>query len=133
MSDLYINKKNMIILFSDVAYIFSQSISFHENGKRHKENVHKHISQLSKKSAKEFKQKEKMDDDIKKMEKAAMAAYLKDVQNNADLTSQVFIRIFCFLAIEVPLLNTAWTACLYRVSFTTTAKIHGKFLLSCRN
>ncbi|XP_053612504.1 WW domain-binding protein 4 isoform X2 [Plodia interpunctella] len=64
------------------------SISFHENGKRHKESVQKHISQLSKKSAKEFKQKEKMDDDIKKMEAAAMAAYLKDVQNNADLTSQ---------------------------------------------
>ncbi|XP_059050058.1 WW domain-binding protein 4 [Achroia grisella] len=64
------------------------SISFHENGKRHKESIQKHISQLSKKSAKEFKQKEKMDDDIKKMESAAMAAYLKDVQNNADLTSQ---------------------------------------------
>lgn len=64
------------------------SISFHENGKRHKENVQKHISQLSKKSAKEFKQKEKIDDDIKKMEAAAMAAYLNDVKNNADITSQ---------------------------------------------
>ncbi|XP_072938917.1 WW domain-binding protein 4 [Epargyreus clarus] len=64
------------------------SISFHENGKRHKENVQKHISQLSKKSAKEFKQKEKIDDDMKKMEAAAMSAYLKDVQNNADLTSK---------------------------------------------
>ncbi|CAB3223625.1 unnamed protein product [Arctia plantaginis] len=64
------------------------SISFHENGKRHKENVQKHISTLSKKSTKELKQKEKMDDDIKKMEAAAMAAYLKDVQNNADITSQ---------------------------------------------
>lgn len=32
-----------------------------------------------------------MDDDIKKMEAAAMAAYLKDVQNNADLTSQVVL------------------------------------------
>ncbi|GBP63279.1 WW domain-binding protein 4 [Eumeta japonica] len=64
------------------------SVSFHENGKRHKENVKKHISQLSKRSAKEFKQKEKLDDEMKKMEKAAMAAYLKDIQNNADLTSQ---------------------------------------------
>ncbi|KAG6462456.1 WW domain-binding protein 4 [Manduca sexta] len=64
------------------------SISFHENGKRHKENVQKHISQLSKKSAKEFKQKAKVDEDIKKMETAAMAAYLKDVQSNADITSQ---------------------------------------------
>ncbi|CAK1540465.1 unnamed protein product [Leptosia nina] len=64
------------------------SISFHENGKRHKESVKKHISQLSKRSAKEFKAKEKLDDDIRKMEEAAMRAYLKDVQNNADLTSQ---------------------------------------------
>ncbi|XP_063366014.1 WW domain-binding protein 4 [Cydia amplana] len=64
------------------------SISFHEGGKRHKENVQKHISQITKKSTKEFKQKEKIDDDMKKMEAAAMAAYLKDVQNNADLTSQ---------------------------------------------
>lgn len=34
-----------------------------------------------------------MDDEIKKMEAAAMAAYLKDVENNvdADLTSQVFL------------------------------------------
>lgn len=66
-----------------------QSISFHEGGKRHKENVQKHISTITKKSTKEFKQKEKIDDDLKKMEAAAMAAYLKDVQNNADLTSQV--------------------------------------------
>ncbi|XP_073949439.1 WW domain-binding protein 4 [Choristoneura fumiferana] len=64
------------------------SISFHEGGKRHKENVQKHISTITKKSTKEFKQKEKIDDDLKKMEAAAMAAYLKDVQNNADLTSQ---------------------------------------------
>ncbi|XP_011564839.3 WW domain-binding protein 4 [Plutella xylostella] len=66
------------------------SVSFHENGKRHKEAVAKHISQVTKRSAKDFKQKEKMDDEIKKMEAAAMAAYLKDVENNvdADLTSQ---------------------------------------------
>lgn len=71
-----------------------QSISFHENGKRHKENVQNHISKLSKKSAKDYKQKEKMDDEIKKMEAAAMASYLKDVQNNADMTSQVLLFLF---------------------------------------
>ncbi|CAF4848029.1 unnamed protein product [Pieris macdunnoughi] len=64
------------------------SISFHENGKKHKESVKKHISQLSKRSAKEFKAKEKLDNELQKMEKAAMSAYLKDVQNNADLTSK---------------------------------------------
>ncbi|CAK1601107.1 unnamed protein product [Parnassius mnemosyne] len=65
------------------------SISFHENGKKHKENVQKHISQLTKKSAKEFKQNEKLDEDMKKLEAAAMAAYLNDVKNNGDLTSKV--------------------------------------------
>ncbi|KAI5633156.1 u1 zinc finger domain-containing protein [Phthorimaea operculella] len=64
------------------------SISFHENGKKHKEAVQKHISTLTKKSTKDARQKDKMDDEMKKMEEAAMAAYLKDVQNNADLTSQ---------------------------------------------
>ncbi|CAG9578853.1 unnamed protein product [Danaus chrysippus] len=64
------------------------SISFHENGKRHKESLKKHLSDLSKRSAKEFKQNQKMEDDIKEMEKAAMKAYAKDIQNNADLTSQ---------------------------------------------
>lgn len=76
-------------MFLTISAIYLQSISFHENGKKHKESVKKHISLLSKKSAKDFKQKEKMDNDIKKMEDAAMAAYLKDVRNNADLTSQV--------------------------------------------
>lgn len=34
-----------------------------------------------------------MDDEIKKMEAAGMSAFLKDVQNNADLTSQVLLFI----------------------------------------
>lgn len=80
-------------------FFYLQSISFHENGKRHKESVKKHISQLSKRSAKEFKQKEKLDDEIKKMEAAGMSAYLKDVQNNADLTSQVTFFLFIFYSL----------------------------------
>lgn len=84
-----------LILYGIIWYyiIAFQSISFHENGKKHKESVKKHISQLSKRSAKEFKAKEKLDDDLRKMEEAAMSAYLKDVQNNADLTSQVWYNI----------------------------------------
>lgn len=59
--------------------------------------MQKHISQLSKRSAQEYKKKAKVDDEIKKMEEAAMAAYAKDVQNNADLTSQVIIFIYVYL------------------------------------
>lgn len=45
-----------------------QSIAFHENGKRHKENVAKRLSEISKKSAQDAKHKVQMDKDFKKME-----------------------------------------------------------------
>nr|CAH7754665.1 unnamed protein product [Callosobruchus chinensis] len=65
------------------------SIEFHEKGRRHVENVKKRIKQVSKKSAIEERDKDKVDAAIKQMEAAAMAAYKKDVQSNssADLTS----------------------------------------------
>lgn len=44
------------------------SIEFHENGKKHKENVEKKLKEIRKKSIKESKQQQKFDDDIKKME-----------------------------------------------------------------
>lgn len=69
------------------------SIEFHENGKKHKENVEKKLKEIRKKSIKESKQQQKFDDDIKKMENAAMAAYLKDVENDRkDLTAENIIR-----------------------------------------
>lgn len=91
-----------VLLKSFIPKHILQCISFHENGKRHKENVQKHISQLSKKSAKEFKQKEKIDDEMKKMEAAAMAAYLKDVKNNGDLTSKVSFLVYWPERREIP-------------------------------
>ncbi|XP_030759808.1 WW domain-binding protein 4 [Sitophilus oryzae] len=65
------------------------SRDFHENGRRHKENVKKRLNTISKNSAKEQRDSNKMDAAIKAMELAAMQAYQKDVQQNtaADLTS----------------------------------------------
>ncbi|XP_015516855.1 WW domain-binding protein 4 isoform X1 [Neodiprion lecontei] len=69
------------------------SIEFHEGGKKHKENVGKRLREIHKNSAKQAKQHRKFEDDIKKMETAAMAAYLKDVENNTtDLTAERIIR-----------------------------------------
>ncbi|KAG8240321.1 hypothetical protein J437_LFUL000796, partial [Ladona fulva] len=65
------------------------SIEFHEKGKRHKENVQKRLGEITKKSVKEEKDRLKVDAEIKKMEKAAMKAYLKDVEENPDFTSHM--------------------------------------------
>ncbi|XP_043268919.1 WW domain-binding protein 4 isoform X2 [Venturia canescens] len=69
------------------------SIEFHEGGKKHKENVGKRLKEIHKNSAKQAKQTRKFEDDLKKMESAAMAAYLKDVEsNNVDLTAEKIMR-----------------------------------------
>ncbi|XP_076655797.1 uncharacterized protein LOC143360643 isoform X2 [Halictus rubicundus] len=69
------------------------SIDFHEGGKKHKDNVGKRLKEIHKNSAKQAKQNKKMEDDIRKMESAAMAAYLKDVENNTrDMTADRIIE-----------------------------------------
>lgn len=65
------------------------SIEFHEKGKRHKENVQRRLGEITKKSIKEEKAKLHVDAEIRKMEKAAMKAYLKDVELNPDYTSHI--------------------------------------------
>lgn len=65
------------------------SIEFHEGGARHKENVAKRISEISKKSREEYESTKQIDNEMKKMEEAAMRAYLKDVEAEADYTSKV--------------------------------------------
>ncbi|GLH05159.1 Putative spliceosomal protein fbp21 [Gryllus bimaculatus] len=65
------------------------SVDFHEKGKRHKENVALKLKNISRQSAKDHKEKKKLDEDFKKMEKAALEAYMKDVERNADYTSQL--------------------------------------------
>ncbi|XP_054003518.1 WW domain-binding protein 4 isoform X2 [Hylaeus anthracinus] len=69
------------------------SIDFHEGGKKHKENVSKRLKEIHKNSTKQAKQNKKIEEDIKKMESAAMAAYLKDVENNTrDMTADRIIE-----------------------------------------
>lgn len=97
------------------------SIDFHEGGKKHKENVGKRLKEIYKNSTRQAKQNKKFEDDLKKMEnvrfslisiiknmrydndkeniyfsfcmQAAMAAYLKDVENNTrDMTAAKIIN-----------------------------------------
>lgn len=63
------------------------SVEFHEKGKRHKENVGKRLSEIGKKSQKEYRNSLKVDDEMRKMEEAALKAYMKDVETNPDFTS----------------------------------------------
>lgn len=64
------------------------SVQFHESGKRHKENVARRISEITKQSAKDQKESVQIDKEMKKMEEQALKAYMKDVEANPDWTSQ---------------------------------------------
>uniref|UniRef100_A0A1I8PWL5 WW domain-binding protein 4 n=1 Tax=Stomoxys calcitrans TaxID=35570 RepID=A0A1I8PWL5_STOCA len=64
------------------------SISFHENGKRHKLNVAKRITDISRNSEKAEQEKRKMDLEIRKMEEAAMRSYAMDIHSKGDLTAR---------------------------------------------
>ncbi|GFY49280.1 WW domain-binding protein 4 [Trichonephila inaurata madagascariensis] len=61
------------------------SIEFHERGKRHQENAQKQIQDIQKRGVKEFKKQKQLEDDMAKIEKAALAAYKKDLQNFAEI------------------------------------------------
>ncbi|GBM08063.1 WW domain-binding protein 4 [Araneus ventricosus] len=60
------------------------SIEFHERGKRHQENAAKRIQDIQKRGIKDFKKQKKLEEDMEKIEKAALAAYQKDLQNNLE-------------------------------------------------
>lgn len=62
-------------------------MEFHEKGRRHQDNVAKRLKFITKKSKKDEKESLKIDATLKQMETAALEAYRKDVENNADLTS----------------------------------------------
>ncbi|XP_011499978.1 PREDICTED: WW domain-binding protein 4 [Ceratosolen solmsi marchali] len=69
------------------------SIEYHENGKKHKENVSKRLREIHKNSSKQAKQQLKFENEMEKMEKAAMAAYLKDIESNdKDMTAHNIIN-----------------------------------------
>ncbi|GIY29954.1 WW domain-binding protein 4 [Caerostris extrusa] len=61
------------------------SIEFHERGKRHQENAEKRINEIQKRGIKEFKKQKQLEDDMAKIERAALAAYRKDLENNLEV------------------------------------------------
>lgn len=64
------------------------SIQFHENGKRHQQNVQKRITEISRNSYKAQQEQHKIDADLKKMNDAAMKAYMQDISAGADISSR---------------------------------------------
>lgn len=64
------------------------SVQFHENGKRHQMNVQKRISEISHNSYKAQQEQNKIDADLKKMNDAAMKAYMLDISAGADISSR---------------------------------------------
>ncbi|EDW77665.1 uncharacterized protein Dwil_GK24618 [Drosophila willistoni] len=64
------------------------SVAFHESGKRHKLNVAKRITDISRNSEKSERERQKMDADIRKMEEAAMKSYAQDIHNRSDMTAR---------------------------------------------
>ncbi|XP_053679096.1 WW domain-binding protein 4, partial [Anopheles nili] len=64
------------------------SVQFHENGKRHQLNVQKRISEISRNSYKSQQEQAKIDADLKKMNDAAMKAYMQDISSQADMSSR---------------------------------------------
>ncbi|KAH8266472.1 hypothetical protein KR044_001517, partial [Drosophila immigrans] len=65
------------------------SIAFHESGKRHKLNVAKRITDISRSSEKAEREKQKMSLEIRKMEEAAMKSYAQDIHgHHGDMTAR---------------------------------------------
>ncbi|XP_052871774.1 WW domain-binding protein 4 [Anopheles cruzii] len=64
------------------------SVQFHENGKRHQLNIQKRITDISRNSYKAQQEQNKIDADLKKMNDAAMKAYMQDISACADISSR---------------------------------------------
>ncbi|XP_067626055.1 WW domain-binding protein 4 [Eurosta solidaginis] len=90
------------------------SISFHENGKRHKANVAQRITDISRNSEKAERERKKMDAEIRKMEEAAMRSYAQDIHASGDYTARTINA-----ALDV---NTTVPA----VASTSTGAVRGK-------
>ncbi|KAK3599512.1 hypothetical protein CHS0354_006641 [Potamilus streckersoni] len=69
------------------------SVEFHEKGKRHQENVKRKIDDVRKKSIDNAKKKEEENDYMKQMEKAALAAFKKDLEQNPELAAHYKAKI----------------------------------------
>ncbi|XP_058835524.1 WW domain-binding protein 4 [Topomyia yanbarensis] len=64
------------------------SIQFHESGRRHQQNVQKRLTDITRNSYKQQKEQGKIDAELKKMNDAAMKAYMQDVTAGADISSR---------------------------------------------
>lgn len=65
-----------------------QSIVFHEGGKKHKANVAKKLVEIGRKSEKDAKERQKVDQQIRQMEDAALKAYAQDIARGGDISTQ---------------------------------------------
>lgn len=64
------------------------SVEFHEKGRKHKENVARKLRVIGKQSRRDQKEQFRVDLALKKMESAALDAYRKDIESNADISSR---------------------------------------------
>ncbi|XP_062613986.1 WW domain-binding protein 4-like [Saccostrea cucullata] len=69
------------------------SVDFHEKGKKHQENVKRKIDEVRKKGITDAKKKEELEDDIQKMEKAALEAFKKDLASDPELAAKYGVRV----------------------------------------
>ncbi|XP_048775808.1 WW domain-binding protein 4-like [Ostrea edulis] len=69
------------------------SVDFHEKGKKHQENVKRKIDEVRKKGITDAKKQEKLEDDLEKMEKAALEAFKKDLASDPELAAKYGVRV----------------------------------------
>ncbi|CAH1778138.1 unnamed protein product [Owenia fusiformis] len=68
------------------------SVNFHEGGKKHKENVTRKLADIRKQGAKTAQKKQEDSDAFKEMERAALAAFEKDLASNPELAAQYGVK-----------------------------------------
>ena len=79
------------VWFSHQLQILFQSISFHENGKKHQQAVENRLYEIKRKGKKDDLKARKEEEWMKEIERKAMNDYrTKDVGNNADITAKIF-------------------------------------------
>ena len=79
------------LVFLPLLQILFQSISFHENGKKHQQAVENRLYEIKRKGKKDDLKARKEEEWMKEIERKAMNDYrTKDVGNNADITAKIF-------------------------------------------
>ncbi|XP_037070621.1 WW domain-binding protein 4-like [Pollicipes pollicipes] len=69
------------------------SIEFHERGKRHQEAVKERLAELAKRGRRDHIEQQQLEADMQQMEKAAMAAFKKDLMASPDLAKQYGVTL----------------------------------------